>query len=298
MKKKIGIVLLLVSGVLAVYLMCFFGGAVRFETLCVDEERYHMITDSRRYASGEELLDELFFDEQQLFFDASSDTFYYSLEEDSRSAYNPRVEIRAADGMHVAVLGERILPEDVRAAETMQLIAYNESAYREYHLVCTTLPLMNIESDTQIGDEDVPVHMTLFDNSRGAAQRLTQSDGAMHIRGGSTRTYPKKGYKLSLTKESLGNNVRLNKVSLLGMRQDDDWILYAAYNDPEKIRNVFSSALWKNTCAGDNALGIDNGMEYRYVELFLNNEYWGLYALGYPIDDLQLSIDEIGRAHV
>lgn len=291
MKKKIGIVLLLVSGVLAVYLMCFFGGAVRFETLCVDEERYHMITDSRRYASGEELLDELFFDEQQLFFDASSDTFYYSLEEDSRSAYNPRVEIRAADGMHVAVLGERILPEDVRAAETMQLIAYNESAYREYHLVCTTLPLMNIESDTQIGDEDVPVHMTLFDNSRGAAQRLTQSDGAMHIRGGSTRTYPKKGYKLSLTKESLGNNVRLNKVSLLGMRQDDDWILYAAYNDPEKIRNVFSSALWKNTCAGDNALGIDNGMEYRYVELFLNNEYWGLYALGYPIDDLQLSID-------
>ena len=60
MKKTIGIVLLLVSGVLAVYLMCFFGGAVRFETLCVDEERYHMITDSRRYASGEELLDELF----------------------------------------------------------------------------------------------------------------------------------------------------------------------------------------------------------------------------------------------
>ena len=186
-----------------------------------------------------------------------------------------------------------------RAARVFRLAAYNDSFYHEYALVCTTLPLMNIESDTQVGDEDVPVHMTLFDNRKGAAQRLTQSDGDMHIRGGSTRTYPKKGYKLSLTKESLGNNVRLNKVSLLGMRQDDDWILYAAYNDPEKIRNVFSSVLWKNTCAMDNAFGIDNGMEYRYVELFLNGEYWGLYALGYPIDDLQLSIDtSIGRAHV
>ncbi len=300
MKKKIGIALLLVSGVLAVYLICFFGGAVRFEKLCVDEEWYYLITEgSRRSAYEAKLLEALVFDEQQLFFDASSDTFYYSLEEGSRSAYNPRVEFRtAADAfmeelgeVRVAVLGERITKEDVRAARVFRLAAYNDSFYHEYALVCTTLPLMNIESDTQVGDEDVPVHMTLFDNRKGAAQRLTQSDGDMHIRGGSTRTYPKKGYKLSLTKESLGNNVRLNKVSLLGMRQDDDWILYAAYNDPEKIRNVFSSVLWKNTCAMDNAFGIDNGMEYRYVELFLNGEYWGLYALGYPIDDLQLSID-------
>ena len=296
MKKKIGMTLLLLSIFLAVYLMCFLGNPVRFEKLCADEELYHALTDgSRRSACDMELLEALVFDGQQLFFDGSTDTFYYSLEEGSRSAYNPRVELRAgADTkeVRVAVLGERITKEDVQAARVFRLAAYNGSFYREYSLVCTTLPLMNIACDTEIGDEDAAVHMTLFDNSKGAAQRFTASDGKMHIRGGSTRTYPKKGYKLSLTKESPGDNVRLNKVSLLGMRQDDDWILYAAYNDPEKIRNVFSSALWKNTCAADNAFGIDNGMEYRYVELFLNNEYWGLYALGYPIDDLQLSIDE------
>lgn len=292
MKKKIGLSLLFVSGILAVYLICFLGGTVRFENLCVSGEQYRLIMDSNRMESGEELLDALVFDEQQLFFDASSQTFYYSLEEGSSSAYNPRVEVRAAlDDVRVAVLGERITSEDVQAAKKFRLAAYNGVTYREYTLVCTTLPLMNIACDTEIGDEDMPVQMTLFDNRKGAAQRFTESDGEMHIRGGSTRTYPKKGYKLSLTKESLGGNTRLNKVSLLGMRQDDDWILYAAYNDPEKIRNVFSSALWKNTCAMNNAFGIDNGMEYRYVELFLNGEYWGLYALGYPIDDLQLSID-------
>ena len=54
---------------------------------------------------------------------------------------------------------------------------------------------------------------------------------------------------------------------------------------------MFSSNLWKYSCAKDNSLGIDNGMEYKYIELFINNEYWGLYALGYPIDELQLEID-------
>ena len=37
--------------------------------------------------------------------------------------------------------------------------------------------------------------------------------------------------------------------------------------------------------------GISNGNEFKFVELFLNNEYWGLYALGYRIDEKQLNID-------
>ena len=105
------------------------------------------------------------------------------------------------------------------------------------------------------------------------------SDGNIHVRGRTAQTYPKKGYRISLIQESLGGNTRPNHVSLLGMRQDDDWLLYAAYNDQEKIRNVFSSNLWKYTCATDNAQGMDIGMEYRYLELFVNGEYWGLYAL-------------------
>ena len=30
-------------------------------------------------------------------------------------------------------------------------------------------------------------------------------------------------------------------------------------------------------------------MRYEYVELFMNGQHWGLYALGYPIDDLQMN---------
>jgi hypothetical protein len=119
-------------------------------------------------------------------------------------------------------------------------------------------------------------------------QRSITSKGTIHLRGDSSLVYPKSGYRLSLTYDDNKNN----NVSLLGMREDDDWILYQAYNDQEKVRNVFSTNLWKYTCAQDNSLGLDNGLEYKYIELFLNGEYWGLYALGYPLDELQLQIDE------
>ena len=52
-------------------------------------------------------------------------------------------------------------------------------------------------------------------------------------------------YKISLKQVSLGGNIRNNHVSL-GMEQDDDWILCAAYNDPERMRNTFSVYLVSN----------------------------------------------------
>lgn len=283
---------MLVSSVLTVYLMCFFGNPIRFDKLSMDEEQFQKIINSRRSASEVGLLKALLFDEQQLTFDVSSHTFYYSLEEGSKSAYNPYVEINAThEKVSVAVLDAQITAQDIGESKAFRMIAYDDQFYCEYNLVCTTLPLMNIECDMEIGQTDMSMYMTLFDNRKGAACKFMESEGNIHVRGASTRAYPKKGYKLSLTKETLADNERPNKVSLLGMRQDDDWILYAAYNDQEKIRNVFSANLWKYTCARDNALGIDNGMEYKYIELFINHQYWGLYALGYPIDELQLETD-------
>ena len=176
--------------------------------------------------------------------------------------------------------------------DVIDFVAYSDSSYSRYQLRCTTLPLMNIDCEEEITEENAVMRMRLFDNRKESTQRVISSDGLIHVRGGSTKSFPKLGFKISLTTDSLGGNIRENKRSLLGMRQDDDWILYAAYNDQEKIRNVFSSNLWMDTCGENNSFGIENGMRYEYIELFLNGEYWGLYALGYPIDDLQLKIND------
>lgn len=239
------------------------------------------------------LLKKLIFGEETLFYDAGTHTFYYSVVLGDADAFDPVVRIEAADShIQVAIKECAITGELIEQNGTIWMMAYTDSEYAVYQLKVTTLPLMNLDIKEEIADTNVPMHMTLFDNRYGASQRLVESDGMVHYRGGTTRSYPKKGMKLSLTQDSMGGNLRGNDLSLLGMRQDDDWVLYAGYNDQEKIRNVFSCNLWEKTCAQNNVYGIHNGVHYEYVELFIDGQYYGLYALGHLIDDLQMQVAE------
>lgn len=295
MKKIPGIGVLFASVLTGIYLTCFLGNPVHYSQCLTDNEQLLAITQIR--TKSEELLDALIFDEETLFYDNKNKTFYYSLVEGNSEAYDPKVELRSSKtDIQIAFLGNRISADTIKNNQTIDFLVYTDELYCTYHLKCTTLPMMNITcheaiSPEEIADMPVPMSITVFDNQLGAANRLVLSDGLIRIRGGSTRGYLKKGYDVSLTQESTGNHLRKNDRSLLGMRQDDDWVLYAAYNDPEKIRNVFSCSLWKDSCARDNAWGIDTGVEYRYLELFMNGEYWGLYALGYTIDQKQMQIN-------
>lgn len=298
MRKVTGISIMALSVVLAIYLTGFLGKPVHYMQCQADSAQLGEITAVRQ--KTEDLLDALIFNEETLFYDGTNNTFYYSLIEGNAGAYNPRIETRGkyagnAD-IRLAFSQGEISEDTIRDNKEIYFLAYTEDAYCEYFLKCTTLPMMNITCRSvgrpeEISDEPVSMQAEVFDNRQGAASRLTLSDGIIHVRGGSTRGYLKKGYKLSLTRDSLGNHIRDNDISLLGMRQNDEWVLYAAYNDQEKIRNVFSCNLWKYTCATDNAGKIDTGVEYKYLELFLNGEYWGLYALGYTVDKKQLQLD-------
>ncbi len=293
MRRVLGISVLAASVIMGVYLTCFLGGSIHYSQCMVNSGQAAGITQMRAKTEG--LLDALIFDEEKLFYDDRSRTFYYSLVKGSAGAYDPEVELRGADAdLEIAFLADEMTADQIKNNETVYFLVYSEDAYSEYYLKWTTLPMMNIEcrveSPEEIADEPVPMNITVFDNQPGAAKRLVSSDGTICIRGGSTRGYDKKGYAVSLTQESVGGHLRDNDISLLGMRQDDDWVLYAAYNDQEKIRNVFSCNLWKDFCSTDNERGIDTGVEYRYLELFMNGEYWGLYALGYKVDRKQMQI--------
>ncbi len=291
MKKKLGMILALSSAIMLIYFVCYANNYGKLYDISVNEVQFEQIK-ANRVESSENLINELYFNEEKLFFDKAQNTFYYSIIENSNIADNPYIEKKTANAsVALAFLNEKITKENIKENHTFKIIAYDNDFYSEYKLKCTTLPIMNIDCDSEIERDNVIMYMTLFDNRKDACQRFITSKGNIHLRGGSTLIHPKKPFRISFIKNSLGNNKRNNKVSLLGMRQDDDWILYPAYDDHEKIRNVFSSNLWKYSCANDNLFGIDNGMEYKYIELFINNEYWGLYALGYPIDELQLEID-------
>ncbi len=291
MKKRTGIVLLLLSLLAGAYLLARSEASVRYEDCVVDDESFEAVTAGR--TEKEDLIRQIIFEEERLFYDSVNRIYYYSLIDGDVRADNPHVRVESEEHVKIVFRNRQISEETIRSNHTIEFLVYSDRYYCKSSLKCTTLPLMNISCAGPINeeaDEYVDMKLELFDNRKSTASRLTVSEGRIRVRGSSTRHFPKKGYRLSLTADSPGGNKRANHISLLGMRQDDDWILYAAYNDQEKIRNVFCCNLWEYTCAEDNRDQVNTGMEYRYTELFLNGEYWGLYALGYPIDEKQLGL--------
>ncbi|MCQ2520483.1 MAG: CotH kinase family protein [Lachnospiraceae bacterium] len=257
----------------------------RLETMSVSIEKIENIIDSRTEDAS--LTPEIIFDDQLLVCGYADATLFYSMEEGGKNVYNPVVEIRNK-GYKMVVCGD-ITEETVKTNDNPKIVVYNDKTYRCFNLVPTTVPVMKIDYSGSLENDGSDMKMYLFDNRSGVIQRVSTSEGKVRYRGASTLFYPKKNLKLSVSK-GIGKEKENNNLSLLGMRKDDDWILYAAYNDQEKVRDVFSERLWYEGCAKDNSWGVTAGMEYKYVELVANGEYQGLYALGFPIDEKQLAL--------
>jgi spore coat protein CotH len=78
------------------------------------------------------------------------------------------------------------------------------------------------------------------------------------------------------------------------MRVDDDWILFSLYNDHQRLNTKLSMDIWRSLDS-DNPTAILP--RSRYVKLYINGEFIGLYLLAekedrrlFKLDDAQNSI--------
>ncbi len=139
----------------------------------------------------------------------------------------------------------------------------------------TTLPLMVIDTQGQgIPDEPkIVAHMGLIDNGPGvinnASDAYNDYDGLIGIerRGSSSQSFPKLSYAVE-TRDDEGKD---QDVSLLGMPEEEDWVLHGPYSDKSLIRNVLIFHMAAQT--GRYA------SRTRFVELILNGDYRGVYVL-------------------
>ncbi|MGW8317419.1 MAG: CotH kinase family protein, partial [Bacteroidales bacterium] len=140
----------------------------------------------------------------------------------------------------------------------------------------TLLPLMVIETGGQaIPDEPrITADMGLIWNGTGYYNHpddpLNNYDGkiSIEIRGESSQYfYNKKSYSIE-TQTPEGEN---NNVSLLGLPEENDYVLYGPYGDKSLIRNVITYRLYESF--GHYA------PRTRFIELILNGDYLGLYVL-------------------
>ena len=290
MKRYLSVFLMTLSFVIFFILELCSSDLYSYSDLTVSDTDFMEIL-SERSESFSVFPEGLSFNGKPLVYDSSNNRWFYSLKDNVQPS-DILVNAKNADEINICFDAAPI------PGQTSRMIVYTESEYQIYDLVVTPLPLISIEcKTTELTRDPQEIQFSLIDNRNHSRNPVTISGGTMHMRGWSSIKYPKKGIRFTLTVNGTGKEVKENKTSLLGLRSDGDWLLYPAYNDQERVRNVFSSNLWFNSCGKDNRFQIQNGMEYRFTELFLNHEYWGLYALGYPIDAYQMNIQPDNRGH-
>ncbi|WP_245126120.1 CotH kinase family protein [Hymenobacter volaticus] len=157
-----------------------------------------------------------------------------------------------------------------------------------YTLYFTQLPIIHINTSRAIEDTpNVYARFTMVEDTG----LITQSNLGIQTRGAYSQTFPKKSYELSFWNDTVGTIDR--DIRLLGMREDNKWNLQAMYNEPLRMNSKVANELWQDIHEiYYKALEptAKNGIDMAYVELFVNDEYKGLYALGERVDRKQLKL--------
>jgi hypothetical protein len=143
-----------------------------------------------------------------------------------------------------------------------------------------SLPLINLTVDTtQVGAQTyAPAFIEIADPKGESFCGRCK----VRYRGLSALAYAKKSFSVKLVDEA-GEKLDAN---LFGIRLDNSWILDAMAIDRIRMRNRICFDIWNsiNRTPYPTSFGGRNGTEGRFVELFINGQYHGLYCLTDKID--------------
>ena len=155
------------------------------------------------------------------------------------------------------------------------LLLWASSIFAQVELTSSNLPIVLIDTKGQeIQDEErIVAWMGIINQGEGKSNHISDPfndyDGniAIEYRGSTSMDFQKKSFGFE-TQDVFGNN---RNVSLLGMPEENDWVLYAPYSDKALIRNILAYQL-------SSELG-HYAPRTKLCELVLNGEYWGVYVL-------------------
>ena len=242
----------------------------------------------------------------QCAYDTSSNIFYYPVSSDTIQEYTTLVNHSYAVKV-IYLNGKKLVNNSYNNLGAIYVnkpyklqVGYDEEVYKEYELVFTTLPIIQIFTSLEIVDEPKNLAKALINNPYyqidNELYRELGSFIGIEIRGGVAKSYPKLSYAFELWQNTHGDKEK--DFSLLGMRQDDDWILDGMYNDKMRMRNRISFDIWNSiSCLhySDEEPKAICGINGKFVEVFINNSYQGLYCLNEKMDRKQLKLKRFNK---
>ena len=253
-KRKVLIPIIVFTAIIIV-LIIVLNPNQKYDKLIVSESKWNSIQASR-IENKNLILTDIKFNDYKLIIDEKSHTLYYSVVNDSKNKYNPNVSYITNNNAKLAILSYEITDERVKSNYQFKIMIYDEKEYHIYNLKCTDLPILNISynRNEDINQKNIPMEMYLFDNLTNIPNKITISSGKIKMN--------ENDYVFSLHMLTPGKNKRDNRVSILNMKPNSEYILTKVddlqFNDNQNIDN-----------------------KKHRVELFINNEYKGVYTLGY-----------------
>ncbi len=168
---------------------------------------------------------------------------------------------------------KKTIVKKIISKNNIKIVAYNKNKYKIYNIKLINLPIVNINLNNKGNDKN---NLISNKNAKGYITIWNENDIAMKnslanlkVRGSSSIFFDKKSYTINFIDQS-GKD--LIKSGVLGMKANYKYSLNSMYEDNSKIRDVVGMKTWKK-------LNDNNGLDIKYVEVFIDNNYYGLYAL-------------------
>ena len=157
-----------------------------------------------------------------------------------------------------------------------------------FTLYFTELPLVFINTqNTIVNTPSVGAELSLIEQNG----TFVFSDISIEFRGAFALSLPKKSYEFKFYTDNTLTNKK--DFSLLGMREDNDWILQSQYLESLRTKSKVGFDLWRQIHTlyyqNDEPDAV-SGIHLEFIELFINGSYQGMYALGEKSDRKQLKL--------
>lgn len=177
--------------------------------------------------------------------------------------------------------------QGIEANKEYQLQAERNQNTIHAKITFTFLPILKMEGDFGYDYANGTISLNTPDDAENTSSYIKAK-----WRGGSTNTPDKhkRNYKI----KTLNEKGKSKDVSFLGMREDNNWILDAGQIDLFRLRNRIATELWNDFATkpyyADKETKAKTGVAGKVVEMILNNEYRGIYALTEAMDRKELKL--------
>ena len=150
-----------------------------------------------------------------------------------------------------------------------------DGSEKAYVMQITNLPIVELNAEEIVDEPKKSCTIRVISPEPQLTTEILNC--AVEYRGRFSLNFPKKSMSVEL--RQFEDTRAEFDAPLLGMRNDDDWILYSAYIDRSLVRNLVALELFSDLQALPPHGRGQSAVQGRLVELILNGEYHGVYVL-------------------